>query len=287
MATAGGGRFFQFLRYYNHLLNRYKYPVQIATGGFLWGSGDLLCQTIVKGFSDDDDSDTQHHHHDQQESKDESKNSSFFDWSRTGRMTIYGLCFSAPTFAFWYGTLDKISHRIFAAVPPGSTVSLPKPLVYGINWWWRLRSRNASSSSLSILRKGTTTTTTNKGTTNTINNQSPSSSPPIIPFLIPGNTLRTWKIIGFKLVADTLIFDPLYLSLFFAMTSRMEGRSTGEIVEKLQADLLPTWLIDMAVWMPIQTINFRFVPVIYQALVVQSCNIGWNAYLSYVQHTSR
>lgn len=249
MATAGGGPkhhwFFQFLRYYNHLLNRYKYPVQIATGGFLWGSGDLLCQGLVGGEKKAEDH-------------------SFFDWSRTGRMTIYGLCFSAPTFAFWYGSLDKISHRIFAAVPPGSTVNLPRPLVSGINLWRRLFPLKRDLKPNSAAANGTALYP--------------------LPLIISGSTLRTWKIIGFKLAADTLIFDPLYLSLFFTMTSRMEGRSAREIGEKLRTDLLPTWLIDMAVWMPIQTINFRWVPVIYQALVVQSCNIGWNAYLSYVQH---
>ena len=83
---------------------------------------------------------------------------------------------------------------------------------------------------------------------------------------------------------DTFVFDPLYLTMFFATTSVMENRPVGEIGKKLREDLLATWIVDIAVWTPIQTMNFRWVPVLYQALVVQSCNIGWNAYLSFVQH---
>ena len=83
---------------------------------------------------------------------------------------------------------------------------------------------------------------------------------------------------------DTIVFDPLYLALFFTTTTAMEGLGRVEIWAKLKDDFLSTWLIDVAVWTPIQTANFRFVPVLYQSLVVQSCNIGWNAYLSYVQH---
>jgi len=31
-------------------------------------------------------------------------------------------------------------------------------------------------------------------------------------------------------------------------------------------------------------VNFRFVPLVYQPLVVSGCCVLWNAYLSFVQH---
>jgi len=96
--------------------------------------------------------------------------------------------------------------------------------------------------------------------------------------------LRTWKIIGLKLGMDTVIFDPLYIALFFSANSAMEGKSGPEIVQKLKSDFGSTWLVDAIVWLPIQAANFRFVPVLYQSLTVQACNILWNAYLSFVQH---
>lgn len=96
--------------------------------------------------------------------------------------------------------------------------------------------------------------------------------------------LRSWKILSFKLFADMFLFDPLYLALFFTATSLIEGRSMRVAREKLRDDFLKTYLIDVAVWLPIQAVNFRFIPVIYQPLLVQAVNVGWNAYLSFVQH---
>lgn len=221
--------FSRFARFYNHLLNKHKYPTQIATGGVLWFSGDVLCQSLVH-FG------TVH----EAETKDLQ-----IDWARVGRMTLYGLAVSAPVYAYWYTFLDKWSHRVFGAyktVPAvaASVLASPDPL------------------------------------------RSPKSR--LQKFRLSPAALRTWKIIGFKLFADCALFDPAYLGLFFTATNALEGKSLGEIKAKLQADLLPTYIIDVAVWFPIQTVNFRFVPVTYQPLVVQSCNIGWNAYLSFVQH---
>lgn len=239
-----GMAFFRFLRFYNHILHRYKYPVQITTGGVLWFSGDLLAQgaTHLAIKKDDDD---------QSDSKSIVRLEEPFriDWERTGRMTVYGLCFSAPIFAFWYSFLDKASHRLFHKPP----ASIPIP-----------------SNNLTRL----------------FINKLPADASKMVDGVthINSHTVRTWKIIGFKLVADGALFDPLYLSLFFTATGLMEGKRMPEIKEKLKQDLLKTYLIDIAVWAPVQTANFRFVPVAYQALLVQSCNIVWNAYLSYVQH---
>lgn len=172
------------------------------------------------------------------------------DWARTARMALYGTFLSAPTCAFWYSFLERYSQRMFAAQAPGSSLAVPL---------W-LRRRFAKH---------------------------PVLMAPVQRYLMADDShvrLRTWKIITFKLAMDTAVFDPLYLALFFTASSLMEGLSAAEVAAKLQRDLLRTWLVDITVWTPIQTANFRFVPVLYQALVVQSCNIGWNAYLSFVQH---
>ncbi|PJF16562.1 Peroxisomal membrane protein [Paramicrosporidium saccamoebae] len=204
----------RFLRFYSRVLNKHKYATQVATAGLLWFSGDILCQGLVSLAEDD-------------------RKPFELDWRRTGRMTLYGLGFSAPVYTFWYSFLERYSQRMFAQ-RPGTTAP-----------WMH-----------ALLRR----------------------------FPLDAARIRTWKIISFKLAMDTFVFDPLYLSLFFTITSVMEGRRLNEVGKKLREDLGKTWLVDIAVWTPIQTVNFRFVPVLYQALVVQSCNVGWNAYLSYVQH---
>ena len=168
-------------------------------------------------------------------------------------MTCYGICVSAPAYAFWYSSLERYAQRVFSAQAPGTSLALPA---------W-LRASPFTSPTMAV------------------------AMAPLRRILLANDgaaRLRTWKMIGFKLAMDTFVFDPAYLTLFFTVTSIMEGKTLRDVAWRLREDLARTWLIDVAVWTPIQTANFRFVPVHYQALVVQSCNIGWNAYLSFVQH---
>lgn len=255
------GKFFQF---YNTILNKHKYPVQIVTGGALWFTGDILCQSLVQTVQLIKDQ-TENVNESSDPSKDTRSNqltakrkSIELDWNRLGRMTCYGLFVSAPVYAFWYSYLDRWSHRFFAqrALKPLLTdaVILPAPLRHFFQRFPRL----GEPLRLPLIN--------------------------LLERMPEAATRRVWEIIGFKLAADCFLFDPAYLALFFTTTNAMEGRRPGEIAKKLQSDLLPTYLVDIAVWLPIQTINFRWVPVVYQALFVQSCNIGWNAYLSFVQH---
>ena len=100
--------FFRLLRGYNHLLNKHKYPVQIAREDSS-GSRGMSSVRASSIFP-----------HKQRSGRE----SSFeLDWKRAGRMTIYGLGISAPVYAFWYSWLDKAVHRHFAK--EGPTRALP------------------------------------------------------------------------------------------------------------------------------------------------------------------
>lgn len=237
----------RLLRAYSRILNKHKYVTQIVTGGVLWFSGDILCQGLSHLAGQEMTTKTASVDR-AAGSRPERGTRWSIDWQRVQRMTLYGVCCSAPAYAFWYSALERVAQRVYAAQPPGSPPRVPA--------WLRTFSTYAMAK-------------------------------PLQTFLLAPDgaaRLRTWKIIGFKLAMDTFVFDPAYLALFFTATSLMEGRSLAEVGRRLRTDLAPTWLVDIAVWTPIQTANFRFVPVLYQALVVQSCNIGWNAYLSFVQH---
>lgn len=101
---------------------------------------------------------------------------------------------------------------------------------------------------------------------------------------ISSASMRSWQIITFKLLTDAFIFDPVYLLVFFSTTNLIEGKSGSEIWKEIKEKLFKTYLIDITVWTPVQFLNFRYVPVLYQALVVQFGNLFWNSYLSYTQH---
>ncbi|KAJ3169679.1 hypothetical protein HDU88_000871, partial [Geranomyces variabilis] len=95
---------------------------------------------------------------------------------------------------------------------------------------------------------------------------------------------QKWKIAITKVLADMIIFDPPFLCFFFLSTHMLAGRPFAEGVEQMRRDVLPTYAVDVAVWTPVQLANFRWCPVLYQPVVVNSVNVGWNAYLSFVKH---
>lgn len=108
--------------------------------------------------------------------------------------------------------------------------------------------------------------------------------PSILKKVTSAASMRSWQIITFKLLTDAFIFDPLYLLIFFSTTNLIEGKNITEVVNEIKAKLFKTYLIDITVWTPVQYLNFRYIPVLYQALVVQFGNLFWNSYLSYTQH---
>jgi len=73
-------------------------------------------------------------------------------------------------------------------------------------------------------------------------------------------------------VADLGIFDPPFLAFFFASTNYLSGLPLSECWLRVKRDVLPTYLVELGVWTPIQLLNFRFVNVTYQPVVVNSVN---------------
>ena len=66
----------------------------------------------------------------------------------------------------------------------------------------------------------------------------------------------------------------------------MSGNSVKDASDKLVLDFSHTYLIDIALWTPIQLFNFRYVPLLYQPVLVNMVNTGWNSYLSFVSNKS-
>ena len=56
------------------------------------------------------------------------------------------------------------------------------------------------------------------------------------------------------------------------------------IREKLDADLLSTWAASAKLWGPVMTLNWWIVPTQYRFIVSVFTAVGWNCFLSLVQH---
>lgn len=68
-----------------------------------------------------------------------------------------------------------------------------------------------------------------------------------------------------KVLADNIIFTPLYVGLFMAYNSLLVSRSgTAGTLKKLQQDFLPTVAAEGVIWPPIMAVLFATVPLSHQ-----------------------
>lgn len=95
---------------------------------------------------------------------------------------------------------------------------------------------------------------------------------------------KNWQMVATKVFGDTFVFGPVCLWLFFVSVSIMEGTPWEKISRKLWRDFVPTYIVDYSFWPLVQSINFHFVPVRHQLLVVNSMCYFDDIFLSYVQH---
>jgi hypothetical protein len=95
---------------------------------------------------------------------------------------------------------------------------------------------------------------------------------------------KKYTFVASKVLADQVIFSPAYLALFLTGISLLQGDSVEDVKEKLKSHFVKALIADCVVWPPIQVINFWFVPVSLQPLFVNTVNLGWNSFLSWIAH---
>lgn len=89
----------------------------------------------------------------------------------------------------------------------------------------------------------------------------------------------TTKSLICKVVADQTLFTPMAIVSVFSYVSLLEGHPSFAI-EKVRQDFWNTLKANWALWLPAQTINFRFTPAEYRVLFVNSVALIWNVYLA-------
>lgn len=89
-----------------------------------------------------------------------------------------------------------------------------------------------------------------------------------------------------RVMADQLIFAPLFIPFFFSILAIYDGKSFDELKEQLRTKWLSTLLANWIYWVPAQSLNFGFVPLRLQVLVNNSFGLIWNIYLSMVSQSS-
>jgi len=85
-----------------------------------------------------------------------------------------------------------------------------------------------------------------------------------------------------KVAIDQTIWNPIFGLMFFGYLNVMEGKSFEDYTKKIKADLKTAVMGSWAVWVPAHTINFAFVPPSQRLLYINSIQIGYNVFLSFL-----
>eukprot|EP00522_Entomoneis_paludosa_P015555 CAMPEP_0172447910 /NCGR_PEP_ID=MMETSP1065-20121228/7062_1 /TAXON_ID=265537 /ORGANISM="Amphiprora paludosa, Strain CCMP125" /LENGTH=186 /DNA_ID=CAMNT_0013199283 /DNA_START=633 /DNA_END=1193 /DNA_ORIENTATION=- len=85
-----------------------------------------------------------------------------------------------------------------------------------------------------------------------------------------------------KVMIDQLLWNPIFGLMFFGYLNFTEGKSMDDYIAKLKADLQTAVMGSWAVWVPAHTINFRFVPPSQRLLYINTIQIFYNVFLSFL-----
>jgi protein Mpv17 len=77
---------------------------------------------------------------------------------------------------------------------------------------------------------------------------------------------------------------PVYVASFFSYMGLLEGLSLEQCREKVVKTAPPT-LLSGLIWVPVNVVNFLFVPASARVLYVNAIGLFWNAWLSYENST--
>jgi protein Mpv17 len=96
---------------------------------------------------------------------------------------------------------------------------------------------------------------------------------------LPGTAPLT---VATKVAIDQTIWNPIFGLMFFGYLNVVEGKSLDDYVNKIKADLKTAVMGSWAVWVPAHTINFAFIPPSQRLLYINSIQIGYNVFLSFL-----
>jgi protein Mpv17 len=96
---------------------------------------------------------------------------------------------------------------------------------------------------------------------------------------MPGTAPLT---VASKVAIDQTIWNPIFGCMFFGYLNLVEGKSWETYVKKLKSDLQTAVMGSWAVWVPAHTINFAFVPPSQRLLYINTIQIGYNVFLSFL-----
>ncbi|XP_071720949.1 uncharacterized protein [Rutidosis leptorrhynchoides] len=94
---------------------------------------------------------------------------------------------------------------------------------------------------------------------------------------------KSIRFVATKVALDGIIFGPVDLFVFFSYMGFASGKSFNQVKEDVKRDFLPALFLEGGIWPIVQVANFRFIPVKYQLLYVNSFCLLDSCFLSWLE----
>uniref|UniRef100_A0A7S2XWX9 Peroxisomal membrane protein MPV17 n=1 Tax=Fibrocapsa japonica TaxID=94617 RepID=A0A7S2XWX9_9STRA len=96
---------------------------------------------------------------------------------------------------------------------------------------------------------------------------------------IPGTAL---SVVASKVAIDQIIWNPIFGTFFLGYMGFAEGKNAGEVGQKIKNDLVKAVTGSWTVWPIAHAINFRFIPTSQRLLYINSIQVFYNCFLSFL-----
>lgn len=90
-----------------------------------------------------------------------------------------------------------------------------------------------------------------------------------------------------KVFVDQVVFAPTFLLFFLGAIGTLQGKSWESLKSDIKENYPDVLITNYYIWPCVQLINFYYVPLQYQVLIVQSVALFWNTYLSWKTNRNR
>jgi hypothetical protein len=93
---------------------------------------------------------------------------------------------------------------------------------------------------------------------------------------IPGKAIKS---VLKRVFYDEFVFTPVYIPVLMSILWTLEGVELNHLPRMIREEWLNILIFDWSVYVPVQFLNFRYVPVKFQVLVINLVGVGWNCFV--------
>lgn len=83
------------------------------------------------------------------------------------------------------------------------------------------------------------------------------------------------------ILVDQILFAPVFIGALIGSIGLLQGNKPNDIRLKLKKEFPDIIKANYKIWPAVQLLNFYFVPLNYQVVLVQIVAVFWNTYVSF------